>query len=125
MKRGKENKTILLIDDDPAIYHTIKIVIGNPEYSLVYFDNTEDAARYIRGRGKANLIILDIMLPNQSGLEFLDELKRMKAGIPVIVISAINTAKAAAEAMKKGASDYVTKPFALEEIRGAIGRSIE
>ncbi|MCL4492241.1 MAG: response regulator [Nitrospirae bacterium] len=114
-------KNIILIDDDEAIYHTIRIVLGKPEYDLVYFKDTVSAMQHLKKtRSKIDLIILDIMMPDQSGLEFLDALGNRKSTIPVIVISAINTARAAVEAIKKGASDYLTKPFTLDDIKGMI-----
>lgn len=113
-------KNILLIDDDPAIFHTIKIVLDSPEYNVVYFDNIASASRHINAGNKIDLIILDLIIPFQSGFEFLDMLKDMKSKTPLIVISAIDNAKAAAEAMKKGASDYITKPFSLQDIKEVI-----
>lgn len=118
-------KKIILIDDDEAIFHTISIVLSKPEYDLVYFKDTASALQYLRRAGsKVDLIILDIMIPDQSGLEFLDALGHRKSAIPVIVISALDSARTAVEALKKGAADYLTKPFTLESIKEMIRRHL-
>ncbi len=119
MENGKI-KNIILVDDDEAIFHTIQIVLNGPEYKLVYFSDVPSAIRHIKSGKGTDLIILDIMMPGHSGLDFLDMLRNEGVKVPVIVISAIDTARAAVKALKKGAADYITKPFELEDIKEAI-----
>src|ERR1019366_10143511 len=65
---------------------------------------------------KIDLIATDFRLPGMSGLEFLQAAKRVNALLPVIIMTAYGTVESAVEAMKVGASDYVLKPFSLEEL---------
>lgn len=113
-------RNILLIDDDPAIYHTMQIVLDSIGCNLVYFGDTAPAAQYINAGNKIDLIILDIMIPGLSGLDFMNVLSGMGCKAPVLIISAIDTARAATEALKKGALDYITKPFTLEHMKEAV-----
>ena len=61
-----------------------------------------------------DLVVTDLRLPGMSGLEFLQAVKRANAALPVVVMTAYGTVESAVEAMKVGASDYVTKPFSLD-----------
>ncbi len=94
--------------------------MNDSDHKLVYFADASSAIRHIKSGKGIDLIILDIMMPGHSGLDFLDMLKSEGVKAPVIVISAIDTARAAVKALKKGAADYITKPFELEDIREAI-----
>ena len=68
-------------------------------------------------REKPDLVVTDLRLPGMSGLEFLQAVKRANAAIPVVVMTAYGTVESAVEAMKVGASNYVTKPFSFERAR--------
>ena len=66
-------------------------------------------------REKPDLVVTDLRLPGMSGLEFLQAVKRANAALPVVVMTAYGTVESAVEAMKVGASNYVTKPFSFDE----------
>jgi DNA-binding NtrC family response regulator len=76
-------------------------------------------------REKIDLVLTDVKLPGMDGLEFLQAVKRTNAAIPVVVMTAYGTVETAVEAMKAGASDYVLKPFSLEEMKLILRKELE
>jgi len=72
-----------------------------------------------------DLVVTDLKLPGMNGLEFLHAIKRQNAALPVVVMTAFGTVETAVEAMKAGASDYVLKPFSLNEMRMVIRKELD
>ena len=73
---------------------------------------------------RVDLVITDLRLPGKDGLDFLQAVKSTNAALPVIVMTAYGTVETAVEAMKAGASDYVLKPFSLEEMKLIVGKEL-
>lgn len=105
---------ILIIDDDKEINKLIFDVLTNNNYEPYSAFSGEEALKEINNR-EYDLIILDLMLPNKSGEEVLEEIRR-NCSIPIIVISAKGIIKKKVEVLKLGADDYLIKPFDLEEL---------
>jgi len=84
-----------------------------------------DAALRAVGRATPDLVLLDLVMPGRSGLELLAELSERDVRAPVIVLTATNTVSAAVEAMKRGAADFITKPFELDALRIKIRNLLE
>ena len=70
-------------------------------------------------------MVTDLKLPGMNGLEFLQAVKRANASLPVVVMTAFGTVETAVEAMKAGASDYVLKPFSLEEMKLIVHKELD
>src|SRR5919109_926784 len=75
--------------------------------------------------GSVDLVITDLKLPGMNGLEFLQTIKRSNAALPVVVMTAFGTVETAVNAMKAGASDYVLKPFSMDEIRMVVHKELD
>jgi len=86
--------------------------------------NVEDALREITSQAP-DLILLDLVMPGRSGLDLLADLAERDVRAPVIVLTATNTVNAAVEAMKRGAADFVTKPFELDALRLKVRDRLE
>jgi DNA-binding NtrC family response regulator len=69
--------------------------------------------------------LLYVRLPGMEGIEVLERLKRLDAGLEVVLVTAVRTVRTAVEAMKLGAYDYLTKPFAVEDLRSVVNRALE
>lgn len=76
-------------------------------------------------REQIDLVLTDLKLPGQGGLEFLQAAKRLNGALPVVVMTAYGSVETAVEAMKAGASDYVLKPFALAEMRLVVQKELD
>ena len=70
--------------------------------------------------GDVDVCLLDVRLPGMEGIEVLERIKRLDAGLEVVLVTAVRTVRTAVEAMKLGAYDYLTKPFAADELRGVV-----
>src|SRR6266851_5016607 len=106
-------KTILVVDDEPAARYGLRRALES-KYRVAEADSAE-TAREALTREQPDLVLLDVVLPGQSGIEFLRWMRAQGSDIPVLMVSALDTAKTAVEALQLGAADYLVKGFELEE----------
>lgn len=110
---------ILLIEDEPRLNEHLYRGLQQQGYTVdTAFTGSEGLE--LAAVGKYDLLILDIMLPGQSGLEVLDNLKRFNIHVPVIIISALSDSVRIIEGLDKGAVDYIKKPFDFGEFLARI-----
>jgi len=111
----------MIIDDESRIRRFLSIGLEESGFDVCVFDNGLSALSAFRSmQEKPNLIVLDYMMPEMDGLEFLTEIRK-SFSVPVIVLSAKDEVPSKTKAFLLGADDYVTKPFALEELIARIG----
>lgn len=113
--------SILIVDDDPAIREMISLALANGGYEVQQAGNTMDA-RQAMSRQTPDLILLDWMLPGQSGFEFARSLQRDATfkQIPIIMLTARGQEEDKVAALEAGADDYVAKPFSISELLARI-----
>jgi len=116
--------TILIVEDEPKMLRLLELNLREEGYTTYSASNAETALNLLR-QEKVDLVVTDLRLPGMDGLEFLQAAKRVNAALPVIVMTAYGTVETAVEAMKAGASDYVLKPFPLEEIKLIIRKELD
>ena len=105
---------ILVVDDDEGIRSLVKKYLSENKYIVNTAESAEEASKKIKII-KFDLIILDIMMPGQTGLEFLSENKK-KINTPVILLTAKGESKERIEGLEVGADDYLPKPFEPKEL---------
>ena len=105
---------ILVVDDDDGIRSLVKKYLNENEYLITTADSAEDAIEKIEII-KFDLIILDIMMPGKSGLEFIQE-NKVKLYTPIILLTAKGMADERVEGLEIGADDYLPKPFEPKEL---------
>ncbi len=115
-------KTILVVDDEPGILESFRMILKD-DYNVLTVTDGAKALEILRNE-TVNLVILDIMLPGMSGLEVLGEIRKIENDVEVIMVTAIKALKTAIDAMKLGASDYIIKPFDVEEIKFVIDKTL-
>jgi len=111
-------KTILIVDDEPAARYGLRRALES-RYRIAEAESAE-AARTTIPTEKPDLILLDVVMPGQDGLSFLKRLREEGNDVPVLVVSALDTAKTAVEALRVGAADYLVKGFELDELRQRV-----
>ena len=113
--------TILVVDDDPAIREMIRLTLAHAGYVVQEAGNALDARQAIAGH-TPDLVLLDWMLPGQSGFEFARALQRdsVHRKIPVIMLTARDQEEDKVAALEAGADDYVAKPFSVSELLARI-----
>jgi two-component system, NtrC family, response regulator AtoC len=110
-----EKPSILVVEDEPKLRRLLELQLGEDGLRVRAADTAETGLKLLNQEA-FDLVVTDFKLPGMSGLEFLHAIKRVNTNLPVIVMTAYGTVETAVEAMKAGASDYVLKPFSLEEL---------
>jgi len=117
-------KPILVVDDDKALLETIKEFLNHGGYQVLPRDNPASVVEDVRERG-IEIVISDIQMPGINGLDLLDRLKEVDPSIVVIAMTAYGSEKIAVEIMKRGAYDYLSKPFCMDEFLVVVGKATE
>lgn len=108
-------KRILLVEDEKNLSNVISINLEMEGYEVVSTELGKQALEYSK-RQHFDLIILDIMLPDLSGMKVCEQIRLENMKVPIIIVSAKNTSNDRIQGLKLGADDYLTKPFNLEEL---------
>lgn len=116
-------ETILVVDDEKNYLVVLEALLGPEGYEILTTDNAREAIRLIR-ESELDLVITDMKMPGITGMELLEECKKVEPDLPVIMMTAFGTIEMAVEAMKKRAYDYITKPFQNEELKLTVKKSI-
>lgn len=106
---------ILLAEDEENIRDIVKLNLELENYEVVETDNGKDAINLFREQF-FDLIILDVMMPEMNGFEVCEQIRLSNTEVPVIFLTAKDTSQDRVAGLKKGADDYLTKPFTLEEL---------
>lgn len=119
-----ETRQILVVDDEESIRWTMRKALEREGYRVVL------AADGVEGLTRAtdpsiDLVLMDIKMPGADGLETLSRIKEARPDLPVIIMTAFATLQAAVQAMKRGAYDYITKPFDFGELSILVRRVFE
>jgi len=115
--------TILIVDDDSTARYGMRRALEDRH--RVLDAESVSAARQLMARETPHLLLLDIEMPEESGMDFLRELKAQASSPAVIMITAYGSEKIAVEAMRSGAYDYLPKPFEVDELRLVVERALD
>lgn len=115
---------ILLVEDELNLQHALKLNLELEGYFVHVCGTGTDAVKTFREQ-KFDLVVLDIMLPEMDGLMVCENIRLYDNQIPVLFLSAKNTAEDRIQGLKKGADDYLTKPFELEELILRVQKLLE
>src|SRR5438067_11655491 len=106
---------ILIIDDEAPIRDSLKMTLEYEGYDVIGAATGQEGLA-LAEREAPDLVLLDVKMPGMDGLEVLERLRNMNDTLPVLVISGHGTISTAVEAMKKGAFDFIDKPFACDSV---------
>jgi two-component system response regulator AtoC len=115
---------VLIVDDDPQMQFFLKEALERQQYAVCVAPSAEAALESLK-TDKFDLILMDVRLPAMSGLEAVEEIQRLDRRTPIIVMTAHGTRDSALDAVRRGAYDYFTKPFSLEEMEIVVRRALE
>jgi two-component system nitrogen regulation response regulator NtrX len=116
-------RTILIVDDEPSGRYGIRRAL-EASYRIVEAGSAAGAREAIASNDP-DVILLDIVMPDEDGLGFLRWLRENGHDTPVLIVSALDTAKTAVEALRGGATDYIVKGFDIEELRKRVANLIQ
>jgi two-component system nitrogen regulation response regulator GlnG len=114
---------ILVADDDAAIRTVLNQALSRAGYSVRLTSNAATLWRWV-SEGEGDLVITDVVMPDENAFDFLPRIKRARPELPVIVMSAQNTFMTAIRASERGAYEYLPKPFDLKELITIVGRAL-
>src|SRR4030066_27615 len=104
---------ILIMEDDEKMRNGLVELLTSDGYHVDHAENGQAGIEKIK-KNDYHTVLTDLIMPVMGGMEFLIQAKRLKPNIKVILITAFGTVENAVEAMRAGASDYITKPFKIE-----------
>src|SRR6266851_1530310 len=116
--------TLLVIDDEESVRYSFRRVFESDSVQVLTARTAAEGLDQIREQ-RPDVVVLDLQLPDRSGLEVFQEIKSLDPKRPVIFITAHGTTEAAIEAMKGGAFDYLVKPVDLDRLSQVLGRAFE
>jgi len=119
LTHGSGPLRILVVDDEPAILRFLRAGLGSQGYVVAEATTGEAALEAIRQR-RADLVVLDLGLPDIDGLEVIRRIRDSGATVPIIVLSSRGEEAVKVTALDAGADDYVTKPFGIDELLARI-----
>ena len=115
--------TVLVCDDDSAIRTVLNQALGRAGYDVRTTGTAAGLWRWIAA-GDGNLVITDVVLPDESGFDLIPRIKRIRPDLPIVVMSAQNTLLTAITAAERGAFEYMPKPFDLKELIQVVQRAL-
>ncbi|MHC1743415.1 MAG: sigma-54-dependent transcriptional regulator [Syntrophobacteraceae bacterium] len=114
-KTTQQKQTILVVDDDPHILEVVEARLTSAGYRLITAPGAEQAIRIVKSQ-QVDLLISDVRMPGMGGMELFKEVHGLHPNLPVIFLTAYGTIPDAVNAVKAGATDYLTKPFDGKEL---------
>jgi two-component system phosphate regulon sensor histidine kinase PhoR len=121
-----EQTNILVIDDEQNMREGCSRILSKEGCAVITAENGKQGLDKVRASlGKIDVILLDLMMPGMSGMEVMDQVRMIDPNLLVIVITGYATVESAVEAMKKGAYDFIPKPFTPDQLRIVVKRALE
>src|SRR5882724_8897080 len=121
----KQAKKILLVDDEPGMLRYIKTLLELDEFAVETASTGEEALALLKGGSEPDLVLLDLLMPGIDGLQTLEQVRQLRPSVKVIMLSCVTDTRKVVQAIRLGASDYLTKPFQKAELDAVIEKCIE
>lgn len=119
VRENKNRKTILIVEDEAELVAAYLHLLSD-SFSVITASDGAQAVNHLKNHPGIHLALVDVMLPDMSGIEVLKEIKRTAPGVPVIIITGFGNEHIAVKAFRYGARDYIKKPFRYGELLGRI-----
>lgn len=120
--------SIVVVDDDPEMLSMVHDHLKRSGYQVRAFNSSPEAVKYLSSGGLdalgTELLLTDLRMPELDGLDLLQQVRRLPNQFPVIIMTAFATVETAVEGLRRGAFDYITKPFKLNELSLTIERAL-
>jgi CheY-like chemotaxis protein len=124
LKREVQMGKILVVDDDPAMHEIIEGAFADGSYSISYAHGGQEGLEML-ARETFDLALVDYLLPDTNGLEFLDRLNHAHPDLKAIIITAFGTPETVLGAIRQRVCDFLIKPFSIADLRGAVGAAFD
>src|SRR5215472_16539956 len=115
---------VLLVDDEPGMLRYIRTLLEVEEYKVETASTGEEALERVQKGLAPDLVLLDLLMPGIDGLETLESIRKLQPSAKVVMLSCVNDTKKVVQAIRLGASDYITKPFQKAELDAVIDQCL-
>jgi two-component system, NtrC family, response regulator AtoC len=115
---------ILLVDDEPGMLRYIRTLLEVDDYKVETASTGEEALERVEKGLEPELVLLDVLMPGIDGLQTLEQLRQMRPGVKVVMLSCVSDTRKVVQAMRLGAQDYLTKPFQKAELDAVIDQCL-
>ncbi len=115
---------LLIIDDEPNVLYSLQSALESEDLTVATCKTAKQGLEAVRTE-RPDVVIVDVRLPDMSGLDLFERIKEIDSRLPVIVATAFAQTETAIEAMKRGAFEYLVKPVDLHQIRELVGKAVE
>lgn len=122
--KGKEAARLLVVDDEPNMRGVLAKALKARGYSVDTAENGEEGLAKFKNRS-FDVVITDLKMPDMDGIGLLERLKEIDNAVSVIIITGYSSIESAIQAIKKGATDYLSKPFEIDELDLMITKAVE
>src|SRR6266850_7734723 len=119
-----EAVNILLIDDEPGMLRYIRTLLEVDDYSVQTASTGEEALQQVEKGLQPDLVLLDLLMPGIDGLQTLEQLRQIRPGTKVVMLSCVSDTRKVVQAIRLGAHDYLTKPFQKAELDAVIDQCL-
>ena len=116
--------TLLIVDDEPNVLHALRKRLESDSLRVTTAETASRGIERVEAE-RPDALILDVRLPDMSGLDAFDRIRRIDPRLPVVIMTAYSTADTAIEAMKRGAFDYLIKPMDIHQLRATVDSAVE
>lgn len=114
---------IMIVDDEEGVRESLKLILSD-FYELIVVSDGTKTVEALKGAPDVELVLLDIKMPKASGIEVLKEIRESFPKLNVIIVTGYRSVDAATEAVRLGASGYITKPFRSDELLATVRKSV-
>src|SRR6266853_6069696 len=118
---SSETPNILLFDDEQGMLRYSRTLLEVDDYKVATASTGEEALDRVQKGLQPDLVLLDLLMPGIDGLQTLEQLRQLKPGLKVVMLSCVNDTRKVVQAMRLGAIDYLTQPFQKAELDAVIG----
>jgi CheY-like chemotaxis protein len=119
MSSVEEKARILVIDDEEIVHASLKKILTRAGHEIQAVYSAKDGLEQLN-QSHFDLIIVDLMMPEMNGIQFLEEVRNRNSRLPVLMVTGYPTITTAVQALRLGAMDYIAKPFTRKELLGPV-----
>jgi DNA-binding NtrC family response regulator len=117
-------KSVLIVDDDPEVSRSLSNLFDPGKFRFYFLEDGQRMIQFVKEHDDIDAILLDVNLPNLSGLELLRQAKLHDIDAPIIIMSGFVSTGNAMEAMREGAHEYLTKPFEIQKLIDTVNKAV-
>ena len=116
---------ILVVDDEASVRDIVEALLARGGYAATIAESADEALSYLQQDPTYDLVLTDIMMPGTDGLSLLDQLTTDHPSLPVVMLTAVHDIHVATNAFRRGAIDYLIKPFERAQLESVVSRAVE